>query len=79
MFKPAKEKTFKESPKENLLCKEVAEVVTCLMNASISLHKLHLKVTGMGSKNIKQKDSNSQRTLSRSKAVFKNRKNYYSL
>lgn len=28
---------------------DVAEVVTCLMNASTSLHKLHLKVTGQGS------------------------------
>jgi len=41
-----------ESKKENKnesLCDEVSELVTCLMNASISLHKLHLKVTGQGS------------------------------
>lgn len=38
----------KEEKKETLLT-EVAEVVTCLMNAATSLHKLHLKVTGQGS------------------------------
>lgn len=43
------EKESKKENKQESLCMEVAEVVTCLMNASISLHKLHLKVTGTGS------------------------------
>jgi len=43
------EKESKKEDKQESLCMEVAEVVTCLMNASVSLHKLHLKVTGQGS------------------------------
>lgn len=48
-FKPKMDKESKKEDKSESLCTEVAEVVTCLMNASISLHKLHLKVTGQGS------------------------------
>jgi len=48
-FKVKVEKETKKEDKSETLCTEVAEVVTCLMNASISLHKLHLKVTGQGS------------------------------
>lgn len=44
-----KEVETKKEIKSETLCNEVSEVVTCLMNASISLHKLHLKVTGIGS------------------------------
>lgn len=55
MFQEKKEKSFKpkeensKKEKKESLDTEVGEVVTCLMNASISLHKLHLKVTGIGS------------------------------
>ena len=49
MFKPLKEKTFKESPKESSVCAEIAELVTELFNSAVSYHKLHLKVTGQGS------------------------------
>lgn len=49
MFKPLKEKTFKESPKESSVCAEIAELVTELFNSAVSYHKLHLKITGQGS------------------------------
>jgi DNA-binding ferritin-like protein len=41
------EKTLKRPVVE--LAKETAQVVTALMNATTSLHKLHLQVTGAGS------------------------------
>jgi len=41
------EKTLKRPIVE--LAKETAQVVTALMNATTSLHKLHLQVTGAGS------------------------------
>lgn len=41
-------KQEKESKSETL-CTEVAELVTELLNAAVSFHKLHLKVTGVGS------------------------------
>lgn len=41
--------SFEKQPKKDYLCIDVAECVTSLMNASTSLHKLHLKVTGQGS------------------------------
>lgn len=43
------EKETKKEDKQESLCMEVAELVTELMNAATSLHKLHLKVTGQGS------------------------------
>jgi len=46
---PLKEMESKKENKSESLCDEVGEVVTCLMNASTSLHKLHLKITGVGS------------------------------
>jgi len=46
---PVKEKESYKEDKQETLCIEVAELVTELMNASTSLHKLHLKVTGTGS------------------------------
>lgn len=49
MFKPLKEKTFKESTKESSVCAEIAELVTELFNSAVSYHKLHLKITGQGS------------------------------
>jgi DNA-binding ferritin-like protein len=41
------EKTLKRPNAE--LAQETAQVVTALMNAATSLHKLHLQVTGVGS------------------------------
>lgn len=43
------EKETKQEDKQDTLCMEVAELVTELMNAATSFHKLHLKVTGLGS------------------------------
>lgn len=43
------EKETKQEDKQDTLCMEVAECVTELLNAAISFHKLHLKVTGLGS------------------------------
>lgn len=40
---------MKKEDKSESICTEVAEVVTCLMNSSISLHELHLQLTGVGS------------------------------
>ena len=48
-IKPMKEKESMKEDETESICTEVAEVVTCLKNASISLHKLHLKITGVGS------------------------------
>jgi len=41
------EKTLKRPNAE--LGQETAQVVTALMNAATSLHKLHLQITGVGS------------------------------
>ena len=43
------EKETKKEDTQESLCMEVAECVTELLNAAVSFHKLHLKVTGLGS------------------------------
>lgn len=43
------EKETKKEDAQESLCMEVAECVTELLNAAVSFHKLHLKVTGLGS------------------------------
>ncbi len=41
---------FKEKPKKDSdICKQTAQLVTELLNAAVSFHKLHLSVTGQGS------------------------------
>ena len=43
------EKPFKPKEAKDQLCENTAEVVTELLNAAVSFHKLHLKITGQGS------------------------------
>lgn len=43
------EKETMKEEKQETICTEVAELVTELMNAATSFHKLHLKVSGLGS------------------------------